>query len=169
MVCGWAVAFASSALGCLGTVGRAGSDTSTKGRDSGPESVTDRVTDGGDPESGIDGAPAVDAAVPASCNILASNYDQTCYLDQDCVGVAGNFVVQFGNYCEPQCLCGSGAINNDAVVKFYADVLKTPLGSGALQQGECGCPEYIGPCCRNETCVVGPACVPQAPDAGAHH
>jgi len=100
----------------------------------------------------------------AACTILASNYDQSCTVDTDCVRVAA------GDYCGDECLCGGeSTINVGALAQFNADVAKTPIGSDAVEGvgADCGCPAEIdnAPCCQGGQCVVGmcPETVDAAP------
>jgi|CZKU01.1.fsa_nt_gi hypothetical protein len=89
------------------------------------------------------------------CLIAASNYDQSCSADFDCVTVAGSQPVGFGDYCQPHCLCGGGAINKSSAAEYAADVARTPLGSGAISgAGVCPCPPNpaMG-CCQGGQCV----------------
>jgi hypothetical protein len=102
------------------------------------------------------------------CMIPASNYDQSCAADSDCVGVTP------GNYCgsNPTCNCGgfTDAISVGALGQFNADVAKTPSGP----QVTCPCPMTVVPpgttssvCCKNNTCgvcttVLPPVCTPMA-------
>jgi hypothetical protein len=139
---GVALALMCRLLGCGGAIGGAHSDASAS-------------KDGG---VGLDGA---------ACAIQASNYDQSCSTDSDCVAVAGNLAVQFGNYCEEQCLCGGDAINRTAVTKYIADVSGTPFGSGTLPlDGGCNCGHFSGPCCQAGKCAAGQICQ-SVPDAGS--
>jgi hypothetical protein len=62
------------------------------------------------------------------------------------------------------CLCGGSAISATALAQFNADVAKTPLGSGAVQELKCNCPGEFAPCCRQGRCVAGSDCL-AAPDA----
>jgi hypothetical protein len=111
-----------------------------------------------------------------SCMISASNYDQSCAADSDCVGVAA------GNYCgsNPTCNCGgfTDAISAGVLTQFNADVAKTPSGP----QVTCPCPMPVEPpgttsavCCETImarkafvrrcgvcTTVLPPACAPMA-------
>lgn len=89
----------------------------------------------------------------AACFILASNYDQSCAVDSDCIGTAGEFAVQFGNYCTKMCTCGGDAINKASASQYVADVSRTPLGSGALGQVVCSCGFEVPPCCQSGRCV----------------
>ena len=96
----------------------------------------------------------------ASCMILASNYDQSCTTDMDCAGISA------GNYCAPnQCFCGGSTISSRALPQFNADVAKTPVGSGEIPSGLCGCPVEFPPCCQAGQCVSGNACATDVVDA----
>jgi len=90
---------------------------------------------------------------PASnCSIEASNYDESCSVDSDCVGMAGRFAVQFGNYCQSGCVCGGDAINQMSVAKYLHDVSMTPLVSS---MSSCFCPEVsTEACCVNNLCTT---------------
>jgi hypothetical protein len=88
--------------------------------------------------------------------IQASNYDQTCTTDSDCVAVAE------GNFCFPP-NCPSAAINVSATAQYNADVAMT---NAAICGGASSCPTFSGPCCRGGSCSLGAACV-SAADAGA--
>jgi hypothetical protein len=82
--------------------------------------------------------------------ISASNYDQSCTVDTDCVEVSSS------DYCSTtDCQCGGSAINVGALAQFKADVSKTPIGSGALMGKVCGCGIAFGPCCRHGVCQGG--------------
>jgi hypothetical protein len=82
--------------------------------------------------------------------ISASNYDQSCNVDSDCVEVSA------GDYCSATtCRCGGSVVNVGALAQLNADVSKTPLGSGALMGTFCGCPIPFGPCCRQGMCRAG--------------
>jgi len=129
-------------------------------------------TDAG-PETGADArakpmdssdAGSIAEGDASACLIVGSNYDQTCSTDSDCVGVAGNLPVQFGDYCTTTCLCGGDAINESAAAQYQADVFRTPLGSGAYGLIGCGsCPGTIPPCCRSGRCAT--ACPTPGADA----
>jgi hypothetical protein len=79
--------------------------------------------------------------------IQASNYDQTCSADTDCVAIA------VGDACYP-CIviCGTGgAINRSALSSYQSDISKT-IGAGETSSVQCGCPAGGIPCCRGGTC-----------------
>lgn len=119
--------------------------------------------DAGSDSSAPDGS-SVDVNVDAAaCYISASDYDQACSVDSDCVAVVESaeggiglfgLFVQSGNYCQPLCMCGGQAINKSAAAQYRADVSKTPVGSGAIQTPPCNCPNIGGAaCCRGGRCV----------------
>ncbi|MGA2449045.1 MAG: hypothetical protein ABTD50_10245 [Polyangiaceae bacterium] len=130
------------------------------------------LDDGGGPELDgqtwpeVDSAYAGDAAVNdaaapdgyvGACIISASNYDQSCSVDTDCVEVTS------GDYCvTTTCDCGGSVIAAAVQAQFNDDVARTPLGSGAIGWAECGCPYNNPPCCSQGICQLGsaPACAP---------
>ena len=91
--------------------------------------------------------------------IQASNYDQSCTTDSDCVAVS------VGNACYPGFLnCTLGTINVGALAQYNADVAKT---SAALCGVMGDCSVQI-PCCHNGTCQPGSdQCVPTLPGDAA--
>jgi hypothetical protein len=102
------------------------------------------------------------SGTPKNCTISASSYDQSCNVDSDCVGMAGRFAVQFGNfYCQSGCICGGDAINKTSVAQYVQDVSMTPL---AASMASCFCPEVLGPCCANNRCTTS---CPQGVDGGS--
>lgn len=114
---------------------------------------TSAATDGAMTKSGLPNeadASLGGDAVPA-CLVAASNYDQSCSVDSDCVRV------DFGDYCKWLCRCGGDAINRASLPKFTADIAKTPLAQGQVP-GVCSCGYFFGPCCRGGRCTAGPDC-----------
>ena len=105
--------------------------------------------------------PCSDAEVQL---IQASNYDQSCTTDSDCVAVGqGNF-----------CLAGAGncptaAIRKSAYARYQADVAKT---QAAVCSALSSCTASFGPCCRHGTCQMNLNCespsdtLPACADAG---
>jgi hypothetical protein len=130
------------------------------------------LDDGGGPELDGQTSPEIDSgtvgdapvdndAAPdgyvGPCFISASDYDQSCSVDTDCIGVTE------GDYCSTTtCDCGGSVIAVAALAKFNDDVARTPLGSGAIGWAECGCPYNSPPCCSQGICQLGsaPACAP---------
>ena len=68
------------------------------------------------PETGDDASP--------TCTISASNYDQSCSVDSDCINYTKNFAVAFGDWCSLQCECPTDAINRSAAAQYDEDVLE---------------------------------------------
>ncbi len=140
-----------------------GGETRLEGRGSDAAILTDVADaassgiEAGSDSNAPDGNAFDDDIDAAACYISASNYDQSCSVDSDCVAViegaeggigAFGLVVQSGNYCQPLCMCGGQAINKGAVAQYVADVSKTPVGSGAIKTPPCFCPS-VSPtgCC----------------------
>jgi hypothetical protein len=135
----------------------AGPDSSSFGSNS---SSLGSSFEGGPVEASFD----TDAASGGSCMIDTGNYDQSCVVDSDCVGVIkgldsplngplGGVGVQSGDYCSAMCTCGGGAIAKTAVQQYVRDVAATPLGSGAISPLNCGCTLITPPCCRAGRCM----------------
>jgi hypothetical protein len=97
-----------------------------------------------------------DTSDDALCAIHASNYDQTCSDDSDCVTSAGRFAINFSilNYCSDICLCSLNAINKNAADQYLADISSTPFGSGSFPRLTCSCTDPGGPCCRGGMCTL---------------
>jgi hypothetical protein len=90
-----------------------------------------------------------------SCLIEVSDYDQSCSVSSDCISTVQNFPVLSGNYCQPVSLCpGTEAINKTAAAQYLSDVLKTPLGRGALPPYSYNCGGFGGfpACCAEGRC-----------------
>jgi hypothetical protein len=107
------------------------------------------------------GVSASGQSVASGCMILASNYDQSCAVDTDCVEVAA------GDYCSSGLArCPGSAINVHALAQFNSDIAKTPLGQGAW--GDPGVCEAIWTglpsCCRQGTCQWNSGCAPTPGD-----
>jgi hypothetical protein len=104
-------------------------------------------------EAAVDALNCTDADVEL---ILASNYDQSCHNDSDCVGVAeGNFCVAGAGNC-----ASAAAINKGAYSQYQADVAKT---NAAICRAASSCGSSFGPCCRHGLCQMGVECA----DSGA--
>lgn len=122
--------------------------------------VSQTMVDGGEvTPASRDGAGAAD--VPAFCSIERSNYNKSCSSDSDCVRVADNIPVDFGDYCQWLCRCGGDAINQSSVAQYVADVSRTPLGSGTVGGPAMGCScGFAGPaCCLQGQCTAGTGCL----------
>ena len=85
--------------------------------------------------------------------IQASNYDQSCKVDSDCVNVAA------GNACYPcLVLCGAGGvINRNALASYQNDISKT-IGFKEMSSVMCNCPGILFPCCRTGICRADLQC-----------
>jgi hypothetical protein len=120
------------------------------------------VQERGSAEAGGPGASGPEAGAAlgpdaAACFIEATNYDQSCSVDSDCVGTGNGYSIQSGNYCQSMCVnCGRETINRLALAQYQADVAKTPVGSGAIPQEQCSCVMISPPCCANGLCA--PSC-----------
>jgi hypothetical protein len=92
----------------------------------------------------------------AGCTeIQASNYDQSCATDSDCIRV------NVGNPCAVcvfQCFTTVGAINVGAVSQYMSDVSMTPEAFA----GVCNCPQAApgngALCCLGGQCRAGSEC-----------
>lgn len=102
--------------------------------------------------SEVPDASATSPGDDASCLIQASNFDQSCSVDSDCVSLAGQFPVTSGNYCASICPCPADAINRAAIGTYIAAVSQTPYGMGALPIVGCNCAAGAGPCCVAGQC-----------------
>jgi hypothetical protein len=152
------------AWGCGGNVTGSGRADASSTSDAAGTTV-DGSSDGPNVDVLSDG-PSVDGSGDAgvdtdsgTCMISASNYDQSCNVDSDCVQVSA------GDYCSAAtCTCGGSAINVGSMAQFNAAVAKTPLGSGALDSVRvvCGCPCESGAVCRSGKCQAAFCGAPSA-------
>jgi hypothetical protein len=112
-----------------------------------------------------------EAANSSSCGnpdaqfIQASDYDQSCATDSDCVPIAA------GDFCHPNPGCSNAAINKSALARYQADIAKTYGAGSCTALSSCGFSQ--GPCCRQGTCLMNLACaaipadtLPPCADAG---
>lgn len=76
--------------------------------------------------------------------ILASNYDQSCTVDADCMSV------WLGYYCAPSCECVNAAIRASAGPQYIADTTASIGDSGIPLCGVC--PLERPPCRRQGIC-----------------
>jgi hypothetical protein len=91
--------------------------------------------------------------------IQASNYDQSCKTDSDCVAVAE------GNGCYPGAFnCPYTAISMGAYAQYKSDIAKT---QAALCYVASGCALLFGPCCIGGTCRYGSPCASPLPTGDA--
>jgi hypothetical protein len=106
---------------------------------------------------------SVACADPLVQMIQASNYDQSCDADTDCVAVAeGNFCVPGANNCP------SAAIGKGAKSKYLSDVANTNAAF-CLAPSTCGvpltCAGSTGPWCLHGTCEMATCPRDAGPDA----
>ncbi len=106
------------------------------------------------------------AAIPAACVLEASSYDPSCTVDSDCVSVAMNFPISFGNICDStRCFCGGETINKDALAQYSADFQRAfSLRPSTGSEGGCSCGTFGQSCCQNGRCAVS---CPIAPPSDA--
>lgn len=106
---------------------------------------------------GVDAGPAVDTnGDGSSCMILASNYDQSCTGDSDCLAVWS------GDFCVPGCECPNSVISYSARAQYIADVNATS-SVGITGFPVCGCCAVeLPPCCRQGICQWHDECSPPA-------
>jgi hypothetical protein len=131
-----AIALAFAAAGCTSGSNERGGATDASVTDGPSELVDAKMTD------------VASQAYDGPCIFSADAFDQSCTTDMDCVGVSPSY------YCSPaQCGCSVITISRSALPKFNAAVAATPLGSGAVEGVDCGCPAIPdGMCCVNGTC-----------------
>jgi hypothetical protein len=80
--------------------------------------------------------------------ISASDYDQSCNVDSDCVAVGE------GNACFPcTIICKGAPISRGALPAYQSDVSKT-IGARETESVSCGCPLESTPCCRSGVCTA---------------
>ena len=98
----------------------------------------------------VDGGAAVDGATTdagLSCNLSASQYDNSCTVDSDCVGVPP------GDPCAGNCssICRTSALNARVAYQYLTD-LKV-VSAGRNEDVGCMCPCIAAqPCCRQGVC-----------------
>ena len=133
---------ASTLVACLGPEG------GTSGAEGGDADATVSAD-----ASGLADAVPADGAVKAnaadagseggSCSIRASDYDQSCQSDSDCVEVVE------GDFCgQSPCLCPNAAIRVSAESAYNAELSKLLPTSPVL----CNCPIDFGPHCNGGVC-----------------
>jgi hypothetical protein len=117
-----------------------------------------RVKGSGSPRGTVDAAAEAAELQDASCAVvLASDFDQSCDSDEDCL------VVTQGNSCATDCgnICPSAAINAAAEASYTLALDSLSLTGAA----GCTCYPLFGPCCRAGACMIGRLCSPFV-DAG---
>jgi len=95
--------------------------------------------------SGTGGSMTLPLDAGPSCSMSASQYDNTCNVDSDCVEVPG------GNPCSAStCHCPT-TLNVDVATKYINDYTALSANvAGTL--GVCPCTCLSGPCCRQGVC-----------------
>lgn len=81
-------------------------------------------------------APSYDLGPGMPTELRASDYDQLCTTNPDCIAI------QEGP-CGT-CLCANAAINQAESLRYYAT--RGRLGCGNSRHANCGCPDMIGIC-----------------------
>jgi hypothetical protein len=83
--------------------------------------------------------------------IRASDYDQSCTSNAECVGVGE------GDTCGPPCAitCPTTAINVSELTHYHSDL----TAARWLYDGTCNCPAAYGTCCQDGRCTVDPCCL----------
>jgi hypothetical protein len=151
---------AAASAGCTaGSAGAVGELADAGAKDAQGQPADAKVSDATSTSADATAADAPgsnDAPVDAysgQCTFSADAYDLSCATNTDCVAAYA------GYYCSPaQCGCDPIGISKSALAKFNADVAKTPLGSGAVEGVDCGCPLELGPCCVRGTCQANAGC-----------
>jgi len=99
-------------------------------------------------DAGVDGRGAGatgDAAL--SCSLSASQFDNSCKVDSDCVGVPS------GDPCAANCasICPAAALNARVAAEYVADLRAlVPVSNDSIV---CSCPCIAArPCCRQGAC-----------------
>jgi hypothetical protein len=152
------------ALGCGGNVTKNGGadasassvDASGNGSDAGSAEASPNL----DASQNLDTAQSSDVqpTVEDGCTVvLPSDYDQSCAVDSDCIGVA-----QVSECPAGACsVCVTEAISRSAMTQ-YMEALSRSLATRP-SGGECSCPcVTIGAVCRTGKCVPAYCGPPQA-------
>lgn len=85
--------------------------------------------------------------------IHASDYDQSCETDSDCVGVGE------GNLCAAcSAVCPTAAINQSALGQYDADIDKLGELTDPNVTIDCGCPALFPVCCDAGRCHADAVC-----------
>jgi hypothetical protein len=99
-------------------------------------------------ESRTDATDAIVVCADANIQISASDYDQSCSVDSDCVDVGE------GNACFPcTVICKVAPISRGALPAYQSDVAET-IGARETEGVSCGCPLEPIPCCRSGLCTA---------------
>jgi hypothetical protein len=141
----------------------AGTDASTEAADASPEAAVGFCLVAGD--CPMHAGPQVycctdnvcGSNVPEACAdggeepVVASNYDQTCTTDTDCVPIAE------GNACSMVGPCLTGLINKSSLARYQADTAGVPC------YGLSNCIEALPQCCMGGSCQMGSVCALTSP------
>jgi hypothetical protein len=116
-------------------------DTLDAGRDhhvsdAGKNEQRDASTD-----AGLSGAVLAECDGGRTFPINASDYDQSCEQDSDCIGIGE------GNGCDCNVVCKNAAINIADEAKWRKDLAETPAHAA-----QCLCPAARVPCCLDRRC-----------------
>ena len=100
-------------------------------------------------DAGMPDTPGAQPDVPLgslSCNMSASQYDNSCKVDSDCVAVP------LGDPCMVSCasICLAAALNIRVAYQYTADF--AVLNAGRNEGVFCGCGCSTEPCCRQGIC-----------------
>lgn len=99
-------------------------------------------------------APDGSAADATSCLVLASDYDQTCAADMDCVNV-GEVLTCPANNCS---FCRIETISSRAATQYMAAFSRS-IAAIPADATTCSCPEEGHPCCvmgKCQQCAASP-------------
>jgi hypothetical protein len=112
----------------------AGKDHHTS--DAGKNERRDASTD-----AGIRSPVFAECAEGKTFPINASDYDQSCGQDSDCIGIGE------GDGCDCRVVCRNAAINSADEAKWRKDLAETPAHAAL-----CLCPAAPVPCCLDQRC-----------------
>jgi hypothetical protein len=126
-----------------GARGAGGSDDAAEPHRTGGEDSGFRLMD-----AGVDGRGAgATGDATLSCSLSASQFDNSCKVDSDCVGVPS------GDPCAANCasICPTAALNVRVAAEYVADLRAlVPASSDSIV---CNCPCIAArPCCRQGAC-----------------
>ena len=142
-VLAWSLAMCGCGGGVAASPTADGGSTLTPAAFDGSVMATASATTASD--SSVEVEPDAGALSTGACTwILASNYDQSCMVDSDCLSVWS------GYYCAPSCECANAAISSSAISQYTADTNATGSDSGIPVCS--GCPAQAPPCCRQGIC-----------------
>jgi hypothetical protein len=93
---------------------------------------------------------------PASCSVRATDYDQSCNVDTDCVAVTEV-------YGCGECACQTGAINTGDLARYQAALAgaESSAATGCLCPCEASAPQCCGGVCTNLCSACAPDAAPE--------